>query len=78
MQTPRGVYIFSKTFYVAPQQLCGKLHKTNPFKKGNTMFDFTKQTKQFEELAKRIQEVNEFWINSVLTSTKEFFNTKTK
>ena len=43
------------------------------------MFDFTKQTKQFEELAKRLQEVNEFWINSVLTSTKEFFNTaKTK
>jgi hypothetical protein len=47
--------------------------------KGKTMFDFTKQTKQYEELAKRIQEVNEFWINSVLTSTKEFFNTaKTK
>lgn len=39
-------------------------------------FDFTKQTKQFEELAKRIQEVNEFWINSVLASTKEFFKTK--
>jgi hypothetical protein len=37
------------------------------------MFDFTKQTKQFEELAKRLQEVNEFWINAVLTSTKEFF-----
>jgi hypothetical protein len=43
------------------------------------MFDFTKQTKQFEELAKRIQEVNEFWINSTLTATKDFFNTiKTK
>ena len=43
------------------------------------MFDFTKQTKQFEELAKRLQEVNEFWINSVMSSTKEFFNTvKTK
>jgi len=43
------------------------------------MFDFTKQTKQFEELAKRLQEVNEFWINSVISSTKEFFNTsKTK
>jgi hypothetical protein len=40
------------------------------------MFDFTKQTKQFEELAKRIQEVNEFWINSVLASTKEFFKSK--
>ena len=45
----------------------------------NTMFDFTKQTKQFEELANRIKEVNEFWINSVLATTKEFFNTtKTK
>jgi hypothetical protein len=43
--------------------------------KGNTMFDFTKQTKQFEELAKRVQEVNEFWAQAI----KEFFNTaKTK
>jgi hypothetical protein len=47
--------------------------------KGKIMFDFTKTTKQFEELAKRIQEVNEFWINSTLTATKDFFNTiKTK
>ena len=39
------------------------------------MFDFTKQTKQFEELAKRVQEVNEFWAQAI----KEFFNTaKTK
>ena len=42
------------------------------------MFDFTKQTKQFEELAKRIQEVNEFWINSIISTSKEFFSTKTK
>jgi len=38
------------------------------------MFDFTKQTKQYEELAQRIKEVNEFWFNAVLSSTKEFFN----
>jgi len=43
------------------------------------MFDFTKVTKQYEELADRIKEVNEFWINSVLSATKEFFKTaKTK
>jgi len=43
------------------------------------MFDFTKQTKQFEELAERIKEVNEFWINSVLSASKEFFKSaKTK
>ena len=36
------------------------------------MFDFTKQTKQFEELAQRIKEVNEFWINSVISSLKQF------
>jgi hypothetical protein len=40
------------------------------------MFDFTKTTKQFEELAERIKEVNEFWFNSVLSATKELFNTK--
>jgi hypothetical protein len=42
------------------------------------MFDFTKQTKQFEELAERIKEVNEFWMNSVLSTTKEFFKQATK
>ena len=40
---------------------------------------FEKAQKQFEELAERLKEVNEFWINSVLSSTKEFFKTiKTK
>ena len=43
------------------------------------MFDFVKVTKQYEELAERIKEVNEFWINSVLSASKEFFKTpKTK
>ena len=42
----------------------------------NPMFDFTKQTKQYEELAQRIREVNEFWINSVLSSFKQFTKTK--
>lgn len=36
------------------------------------MFDFTKQTKQYEELAQRIKDVNEFWINSVISSLKQF------
>ena len=40
---------------------------------------FEKAAKQFEELTERLKEVNEFWINSVLSSTKEFFKTiKTK
>ena len=38
----------------------------------NPMFDFTKQTKQYEELAQRIREVNEFWISSVISSLKQF------
>ena len=43
------------------------------------MFDFTKQIQQYEELAERIKEVNEFWVNSIFASTKEFFKTaKTK
>ncbi len=40
------------------------------------MFDFTKQTKQYEELAQRIQEVNEFWINSVISSLKQLVKIK--
>jgi DNA-binding ferritin-like protein len=39
--------------------------------------EFEKQykeaTKQFEELAERAKQVNEFWINIVLSSTKDFF-----
>ena len=47
------------------------------------MLDFEKQykdaTKQFEELAERIKEVNEFWVTSVLSTAKEFFKSvKTK
>ena len=34
---------------------------------------YEKAYKQYEELVERIKEVNEFWINSVLASTKEFF-----
>jgi len=40
---------------------------------------FEKAVKHYEELVERLKDVNEFWINSVLSSTKEFFNTiKTK
>jgi hypothetical protein len=47
------------------------------------MFEFEKQYKEavakFEELGERVKEVNEFWINAVLSSTKEFFKSvKTK
>jgi len=40
---------------------------------------FEKAQKQFEELVERVKEVNEFWINSVLSASKEFFKSaKTK
>ncbi len=37
------------------------------------MFDFEKQYKQFEELAERIKEVNEFWVQSTFSAIKEIF-----
>ena len=40
------------------------------------MFDFTKQTKQYEELAERVKEVNEFWIDFVISSLKQLVKTK--
>lgn len=40
------------------------------------MFDFEKPYKQYEELVERIKDVNEFWINSVFSSFKEFFKIK--
>jgi hypothetical protein len=42
------------------------------------MFDFTKQTKQFEQLAERIKEVNEFWVNAVMTTWKDLYEAKKK
>jgi hypothetical protein len=37
---------------------------------------FEKAVKQYEELVERVKEVNEFWINSVLSASKEFFKIK--
>ena len=43
------------------------------------MFDFEKQYKNYEQAIERIKEVNEFWINSILSASKEFFKAvKTK
>jgi|APCry1669191860_1035381.scaffolds.fasta_scaffold11029_2 hypothetical protein len=37
------------------------------------MYDYTKATKQYQELFDKIQQVNEFWTNSIISSIKEFF-----
>lgn len=42
------------------------------------MFDFTKQTKQFEELAARIKEVNDFWVNAILSTWEDLYKAKKK
>ena len=42
------------------------------------MFEFTKQTKQYEELAARIKEVNDLWVNIVLSTWEDFFKPKKK
>jgi len=44
-----------------------------------TMFEFEKQFKQYEELADRLKEMNEFWVQATLSTVKEFFKlSKTK
>jgi hypothetical protein len=47
----------------------------NTFKE-TLMFDFEKQYKNYEQVIDRIKEVNEFWINAVLSSIKEFYKVK--
>jgi hypothetical protein len=37
---------------------------------------FEKAVKQYEELVEQVKQVNEFWINSVLSASKEFFKIK--
>ena len=52
-------------------KMCNIIHKPITLKE-KPMFDFTKQTKQFEQLAERIKEVNEFWVNAFISSIKQF------
>jgi hypothetical protein len=40
------------------------------------MIQIEKYTKQYEELVKQVQQVNEFWVNSVFSSIKELFKVK--
>jgi hypothetical protein len=40
------------------------------------MFDFTKTTKQFEELAERIKEVNEFWLKAITQTFEDLYKPK--
>jgi myosin-crossreactive antigen len=63
--------------------MCNIIHKQ--FNKTNVnqlkeqyMFDFAKQTKQFEELAERIKEVNEFWMNIIKSNFEDFTKPKKK
>jgi uncharacterized protein YozE (UPF0346 family) len=42
------------------------------------MFDFAKQTKQFEDLAARIKDMNDFWVNIVMSTWKEIYEPKKK
>ena len=42
------------------------------------MFDFTKQTKQYEELATRLKDMNDFWVNIVMTTWKDLYESKKK
>ena len=75
---PQKVYICCtatkcSVYYTKPQKRI--VWETNL--KEHHMFEFEKQYKQFEELADRIKEVNEFWINLVVSSFKDL-SKKTK
>jgi len=36
------------------------------------MFDFKDAEKKFQDLAKQVQQLNEFWVNAVISSLKQF------
>ena len=40
------------------------------------MFSFEDQYKKVEQLAEHYKQINEFWVSSVLSSIKQFFNKK--
>ena len=41
-----------------------------------TMFTFEDQYKKVEQLAEHYKQINDFWIDSVLTSIKQLFQKK--
>ena len=40
------------------------------------MFEFEKQYKNYEQAVERVIQTYEFWINSVISTTKELFKVK--
>ena len=44
--------------------------------KESTMSSFEEQYKNYEQAIERIKQVNEFWVNAVISSIKEFYKVK--
>ena len=42
------------------------------------MFSYEEQYKKFEELAERLKQVNEFWVNAVFANVQDFYKPKKK
>jgi len=40
------------------------------------MFSFEEQYKKWEDLTKQVKQVNEFWIEAIISSLKQFQKTK--
>lgn len=36
------------------------------------MFDFKDAEKKYQDLVKQVQQINDFWVNAVLSSFKQF------
>ena len=63
-------YLAKKFFYVYTSHICCNA-AINQLK-GNAMFDFYKEwDKKWQETAKQIKQVNEFWIESIISSLKQ-------
>jgi hypothetical protein len=46
--------------------------------KGNTMFEFEKQYKNYEQAVGRVIEMYEFWFNAMTSAAKTYLTPKTK
>jgi hypothetical protein len=78
---PKPKKIFAKNLrrYVAPQQIVEyttqiEKNVSHNLQKENTMLisDFEKQYKNYEQVIERIKQVNEFWIDVIVSSLKNF------
>ena len=69
-ETPPLSFYFANPPYTILQNLVN--YAASQHKQEKTMFDFKDVEKKYQDLTKQIQQLNEFWLNAIISSLKQF------